>query len=112
YHSPVIGLVFRSRDGTVRDANDAFLRMAGRSRAEVEAGALRWDALTVRRLSRDWPAERGRAPGAGTRPSESDLIRKDGQRVEVLVGNTRLSEQDADLAFVIDISAQKRAESS
>jgi PAS domain S-box-containing protein len=105
YNSPLIGLVFKSRNGKILDANDAFLSLAGYSRAEVEARSLQWDVLTVRRGPRLDAAAR-------LRPFESELIRKDGQRVEILVGTARLEEQERDLMFVVDLSAQKKAEAS
>jgi PAS domain S-box-containing protein len=111
YHSPLLGLVFRSRGGEVVDANDAFLSLSGYSRAEVEAGSLRWDALLVRKLpGRDIPSQTNFK--ARMRPYEGELLRSDGQRVDVLVGTARLEEQERDLLFVVDISAQKRAEGS
>ncbi len=111
YHSPLIGLVFRNRGGEVVDANDAFLSLSGYSRAEVEAGSLRWDALSVRKLpGRDIPSQTNLK--ARMQPYEGELIRSDGQRVDVLVGTARLEEQERDLLFVVDISAQKRAEAS
>jgi len=113
YDSPLIGLAFKSFDGEILEMNDAFLALAGYSREEATAGQgegrahrplpRRWDALIARAMPAD---------GSKIRPYESELVRSDGQRVDVLVGMARLQEQGHDLAFVVDISAQKRAEGS
>jgi len=103
YDSPLIGLAFTGFDGTLVEVNDAFLALTGYSRGEVRSGSLTWGRLATRTM----PASTGRV-----RPFESEIIRGDGQRLNVLVGTTRLHEQGRDLVFVIDITGQKRAESS
>jgi PAS domain S-box-containing protein len=99
YDSPLIGLVFRRRDGRIADANPSFLTLAGRAREEL--ASLTWDDLAVRGR---------RAAQEGL--YEYDLVRADGQHLEVLVGTAPLADQECDLAFVIDISRRKRAEMS
>ena len=41
-----IGMVTSTPDG-VRDANDAFLRLTGYTRADLEAGRVHWRVLTA-----------------------------------------------------------------
>jgi PAS domain S-box-containing protein len=109
YHSPLIGLVFRNHDGEIVDANDAFLRLSGYSREEVGSRSMQWDALGIRAPS---PTRPDGLPERRVRPFESELVRKGGQGVEVVVGVAELEYQQCDLVFVMDISAQKRAEAS
>lgn len=42
----VLGVVVASEDGTVQEANDAFLDMIGYSRPDLESGRIAWRALT------------------------------------------------------------------
>jgi len=109
YRSPLIGLIFRGRSGEIVDANDAFLRLSGYSRQETQSRSLRWDALGLVAPPSTTPDGRSERR---MRPFESELVRKDGQRFEVVVGIAPLDEQQCDLVFVMDISAQKRAEAS
>ena len=44
-HSPV-GMVRSDTGGRVQDANDAFLQIVGKTRADLKAGRIRWDELT------------------------------------------------------------------
>lgn len=109
YDSPLIGLVFKTTDGKVVDANDAFFALTGYSRDA--AHELSWDTIvphdTVRHPERPQPGR-----GSKMLPFEAELRRRDGHTVEVLIGSAMLEEQDRELVFVVDISAQKRAEAS
>ncbi|HWE23217.1 MAG TPA: ATP-binding protein [Myxococcales bacterium] len=109
YGSPLIGLVFKDSGGVILDANDAFVALSGYSREDLSQRALRWDEIAIRMVS---PREEKHAASQTMRPYEAELSRKDGQQVEVLVGSATLQEQERDLVFVVDISAQKRAETS
>lgn len=105
-----VGVVFVTMDGTITGANDAFLRLAGYAREEAVAGRLRWDALTPP----EWSAPSRRAVEAletsgRAAPYETEYVRKDGSRGWALVTATRISPAEG-VAFVIDITEQKRAE--
>ncbi|HWX50499.1 MAG TPA: GAF domain-containing protein [Roseomonas sp.] len=41
-----VGVIFFDSEGRITDANEAFLRMSGYTRKDLEAGQLRWDELT------------------------------------------------------------------
>ena len=110
--SDVIGFMVTELDGAVLQANDALLRMLQRSRAELDAGTLRWPELTSAAslaASRDAVAllrETGIAPAF-----EKEYIRADGSLVPVLVGSALVSKEPAvTIGFVVDLTAQKQAE--
>src|SRR4028118_1887063 len=41
-----VGVIFFKTDGSITDANDAFLRMCGYSREDLVEGLVRWDEMT------------------------------------------------------------------
>ncbi|MBL0216743.1 MAG: response regulator [Myxococcales bacterium] len=110
--SGVIGIVVSDAAGTIVEANDPFLRFLGFSREELVGGHLRerdltppeWLAVT------DQALETLRASGVAA-PYEKELARKDGSRVWVLVGIAKLDE-DQSISFMVDVTAQKRAEAA
>jgi PAS domain S-box-containing protein len=108
--SNIIGLHVSRLEGTLTEANDAFLRLVGRSRAELVAGALRWDelvALDYRAAVRQ-AREQLQATGACT-PFELELLRPDGRNVPVLVGAAYLGDPSGEtVTFVLDLTEQRR----
>jgi PAS domain S-box-containing protein len=110
----VVGIVMWNLEGSITGANDAFLRMVRYDREDLSSGRVRWTDLT--------PAEwRGHAERAvaelkatgGFQPFEKEYFRKDGSRVPVLLGGALLEGSGKEgVAFVLDLSEQKRAESA
>jgi two-component system, cell cycle sensor histidine kinase and response regulator CckA len=110
--SGVIGIVIGSNNGALYEANDAFLHMVGYSRAELESGQVRWSELTAPEFH-DMTArgvESLRALGFAA-PYEKEYVRKDGARVPVMVGLAAFG-SDQTIGFMIDLTAQKRAEAA
>jgi PAS domain S-box-containing protein len=109
--SNILGVVTANAQGAIIQANDAFLKMMGYSREEMESGELRWVHhplhIELRRATHNWaiPVELDAAT-----PREEELVRKDGSRLPVLAGFARLEEGGAFIAFLLDISQRKRAE--
>ena len=108
----ILGIATWSVEGAVLTSNQAFLRMVQFDQEDVAAGRVRWLDMTPA----DWRerAERALAEVIQTgtvQPFESEFSRKDGSRVPVLIGAT-LFEQGGNegVAFVLDLSEQKRAE--
>ena len=93
-------------------SNEAFLRMVQYDHEDVTAGRVRWWDMTPA----DWRerAERALAEVIQTgtvQPFESEFIRKDGSRVPVQIGATLFQAGGNEgVAFVLDLSEQKRAE--
>ena len=111
--SNIIGIQFWDIHGGISDANDAFLRMVGYSREDLQSGALQWTKLVPPTLT---PAdlrarEELRLTGAVSSSYEREYIRKDGTRIPVLIGAAFLEgSQENGVAFVLDLSERKQAE--
>jgi hypothetical protein len=107
--SGIVGIATATLDGRIVDANDAYLRMIGRTRADLEIG-LKWTDI-------DSPEASGRAAVtlqqlqttgvAG--PWEQEIVRRDGSRVPVLVGVATLG-TDQIISFIADLTERKQAE--
>ena len=110
--SNIIGILIGNPDGSVQEANQAFLRIIGYDQTDVAAGRLRRTELTPP----EWRDRDARAVAqmraAGTvQPFEKEYFRKDGTRVPVLVGGATLDERgDAVVIFAVDLTDRKRAE--
>jgi PAS domain S-box-containing protein len=109
----IIGIAIGDLDGYIREANDAFLRTVGYDRDDPVTSQLRWTDLSPpERLDGD--ARRGilELRMAGTlQPYEDEFVRKDGNRVPVLVGGALFREGGSEcVAFMLDLTERKRAE--
>src|SRR5262245_31432634 len=87
----MLPVAFSGRDGRLVDANHAFLRLVGYSRQELGTSIVRWADLTPTeyRPNDERGLEEARSLGACA-PFEKQLTRRDGVRIPVLVGYTRL----------------------
>lgn len=110
--SNIIGMMITSYDGLITEANEALLDLVGYTRADLEAGHVRWNAMTppeYRQLD-EFAIEQLKKTGT-CRPWEKEYIHKDGSRVPVLVGVTLIEGSgDECLCFVLDMTMQKEAE--
>src|SRR5262249_21533639 len=108
----VVGIFIWDIDGTILEANDAFLRMLGYEREDLVSGRLRWTDLSApRRLGRDRQDLVAEIRRSGSlQPFEWDHIRKDGSRVPVLIGAASFEGENQGVAFVLDLTERKRAE--
>lgn len=111
--SGVVAVAFFDEEGAILDANDAFLDLVGFTREELHSGAVRWDKLTPP----EWIPQTLQAVEEYKRtgriiPYEKEYFRKDGQRFWGLFGGRRLESTNQGVAFVLDITQQKKAETS
>ncbi len=106
----VIGITVTDTSGRILEANDAFLRMVGFTREDVENNKLDWSKMTPpewrsdNTMAIEQLAERGVAP-----PREKEYFRKDGSRAPVLVAAATL-EGPRNIDITLDLSERKRLE--
>lgn len=112
--SDIIGIVIWDLDGTLIDANDAFLKMVQYDRKDVEAG-IRWFDMTPP----EWQAIHAQeeaeelATTGRMQAREKEYFRKDGSRVSVLIGAACFEGQSRQgVAYILDLSERKRAEAA
>lgn len=112
--SDIIGIVIWDLDGTLIDANDAFLDMVQYDRADVAAG-IRWFDMTPpewQAVHAQEEAEELAATGK-MQAREKEYFRKDGTRVPVLIGAACFEGQSRQgVAYILDLTETKRAEAS
>lgn len=108
----VVGIVMWNLEGAITEANEAFLRMVQYNREDLASGRVRWTSLTPA----EWRGhdERAVADLKATgifQPFEREYFRKDGRRVPVLLGGALIEGSGNEgVAFVLDLSEQKRAQ--
>ena len=108
----VVGIVMWNLEGAITGANEAFLHMVQYDREDLASGRVRWTTLTPD----EWRDQDERAiaelrKSSIFRPFEKELFRKDGRRVPVLLGGALFEGNGNEgVAFILDLSEQKRAE--
>lgn len=104
FESNMIGLIFSTQDGTLTHVNDYFLNFLGYSRDEFNTKKINWKDITPPEYLDTSSAINDRlAHGQHMEPLKKEYIRKDGSRVPVLIGATRIDENSF-VAFVLDIT--------
>ena len=108
----LIGVILASADGTIREANDAFLKMVGYSRQDLQNGVMNWHEMTPPEYSaQDQQIVQELTVSGNSAPFEKQYICKDGSYVPVLIGATPLKEDElAWVCFVLDLSESKKSE--
>jgi PAS domain S-box-containing protein len=108
----ILGIITWNFEGAILASNDAFLSMVQCDHEDVAAGRVRWRDMTPadRRDRVEFELAIGRRTGT-VHPFESELFRKDGSRVPVLLAGALFEEGGNEgVAFALDLSDQKRAE--
>ena len=111
-NSNIIGVFIWDLDGSITEANEAFLRLVGYDRCDLLSGRMSWKELTPPewREADDRRVAELRATGA-VQPYEKEYFLKCGSRVRVLIGAALFKEGgDEGLAFVLDLTELKRVE--
>ena len=111
-HSNVIGIVSSDIFGHVYDANEAYLKIIGYTRQELQDGAIRWDALTPPEFHEcsQMAVEQLKHKGFAL-PFQKEYIHKLGHRVPVTVGMTALDPAGHHcLGYVIDHSEHRQVQ--
>lgn len=103
-------LIFHAASGALVNANDAFLRMSGYSRADVESRTLTWHVMTppeYHALSAQQMEQLQASGRAG--PYEKEYLFKDGRRSWMLFAGRDLGDGTV-VEFAMDIADRKRTE--
>lgn len=110
--SNIIGIFRWELEGTIYEANDAFLTMVGYDRDDLDAGRLRWTDITPPEWrDRDGELMAKLETSGKLQPFEKEYFRKDGSRVSVLIGVAAYENNPTrGVAYVIDLTQRKRAE--
>jgi PAS domain S-box-containing protein len=112
YDSNIVGIIFPDINGNIFEANDVFLNMVGYTRAELEAGQVRWIDMTPPGYEqRDQQSLAELRETGICKPFEKEYFRKDGNRVPVVIAGAMLPDStEKTIAFVLDLSERKQAE--
>jgi two-component system cell cycle sensor histidine kinase/response regulator CckA len=108
--SGIIGIVTANVHGQITEANDAYMQMVGYSRDELLEGHVRWADLTPPEFGQAnaRSLEELEASGVAS-PWETEIFRKDGSRVPIVVGAAMLEYPEC-ISFTADLTERKRAE--
>jgi len=107
-----VGIMMFNLDGAITEANAAFLHMVQFDHDDLASGRVRWADLTPTEWrSRDERAIAEIKATGAVQPYEKEYLRKDGIRVPVMIGGALFEgSQSAGVAFVLDLTEQKRAQ--
>lgn len=110
--SNIIGvIVTEMNDGSIIEANDAFLKMIGYTREDFSTKQMNWRDITPPEylLLSDRSVKELKITGV-CKPFEKEYIHKDGDRIPVLLGSVILADnQETVIGFVVDLSEQQAA---
>jgi PAS domain S-box-containing protein len=107
----IVGIFIWNLEGEIIEANEAFLHMLKYSREDLLSGPLRWTDLTPpESRDRDESAVAEVKATGIVQPFQKEFFRKDGSRVPVMIGGAMFESGKEGVAFVLDLSEQKRAE--
>ena len=100
---------FWNTTGKITGANDAFLRLVGYTRRDLDAGKIDWTALTPPEYAEDdLRALKETADFGICATYEKEYIRKDGSRVPILVGAAMFEDDPTEgVCFAIDLTERK-----
>jgi len=112
FESDLMGIGMPDRFGGFSDCNEELLRLTGYTRADQEAGLVRWDLMTPAEYKDVDAAHIKEALERGScTPYEKEFIRNDGTRVPILCGYALLQDfGDEFIGFALDLSRQKQVE--
>jgi PAS domain S-box-containing protein len=110
--SNIIGVILAGPDGTLIEANDAFLKMVGYTRDDLQNGVMNWMEMTPPEYTQqDEQVLQELATFKKCAPFEKEYIRKDGSRIPILLGAAQLeSDELAWVCFILDQTESKKVE--
>jgi PAS domain S-box-containing protein len=113
--SNIIGVIVSDMsNGSIMEANDAFLKMVSYEREDLSTNQMNWREMTPPEyiLLSERSVEELKTTGV-CKPFEKEYIRKNGDRIPVLLGSVALGDtQEKVIGFVVDLSERKQAEAA
>ena len=113
--SNIIGVIVTDMsNGSIIEANDAFLKMVGYTRKDFAANQMNWREITPHEylVLSECSVEELRTTGV-CKPFEKEYICKNGDRIPVLLGSVVLEDtQEKVIGFVVDLSERKQAQAA
>jgi len=106
----LFGVVIGNAQGAILEANDYYLEILGRTRADLAAGRVSWKEMTPPEwLAVDYQNLANLMAHGVSPPYEKEYVRDDGSRRAVYLANIMLPDDDGRiLAVVMDITDRKR----
>lgn len=110
--SNMIGIVYWNANGSIFDANDAFLDIVGYSRDDLLSGKLNWKQMTPSKYRAKSNKVVSKLFQTGkVQQYEKEFICKDGSQVPVMIGAANFEElPDTGISFVLDLTKIKDLE--
>ncbi|WP_437738597.1 hybrid sensor histidine kinase/response regulator [Sorangium sp. So ce1335] len=115
FYSNMAPMAFWMPDGRIVEANDAYLRLVGRTREELAAGHVRWDSgvLPDERPADDRALAELLSSKSTFTPFERTYVRPDGRRIRMLMSGCLLPAgrfEDGGYVLALDMTALRHAE--
>lgn len=108
--SGLFGVMVSDFHGDIKEANDTFLEMIGYTRAELEAGDVRWLEMTPPEYAAaDASAIAQLTEHGFASPFEKEYVRKDGTRLPILLCIATLEAPDC-ICLVLDVTQRRQLE--
>jgi PAS domain S-box-containing protein len=108
----ILGITIWNAEGAIVASNEAFLRMVQYDHEDVASGRVRWRDMTPAEWRARTELALAKVMQTGTvQPFESEMFRKDGTRVPVLLAGALFEVGGNEgVGFALDLSEQKRTE--
>ncbi|MEH2464071.1 PAS domain S-box protein [Nostoc sp.] len=106
--SNIIGVIVADVNGSIIEANDAFLQMLNYTREDLRSGRIRWGEITPPQyLEVSERAIQELRISGSCKPFEQEYIRKDGSLIPTLLGFVK--QEETIIGFVLDLSERQAA---
>ncbi|MEH1908102.1 PAS domain S-box protein [Nostoc sp.] len=113
--SNIIGVIITDmNNGSIIEANDAFLKMVGYTREDLSANQMNWRKITPPEhlILSERSIQELKTTGV-CKPFEKEYICKNGDRIPVLLGSVFVGDtQETVIGFVVDLSERKQAQAA
>ncbi|MDB6123645.1 MAG: sensor hybrid histidine kinase [Pedosphaera sp.] len=105
-------VIFWNTQGEITGGNDAFLKLVGHAREDLDAGCINWVTMTPPEYADlDQHALKELATTGTCATYEKEWIRKDGARVPILLGAAMFEDSPNEgVCFVLDLTERKKIE--